>query len=62
MLVGLLLLSYTRESDKMIKVQIDCPVRIVTSQSYGTIGYVNADAFLTSEYMVEDCKEIFKTL
>ena len=47
---------------KMTKVQIDCPVRMVTSQSYGTTGYFNTDAYLNPEYMVEDCKEMFKNL
>ena len=47
---------------KMTKVQIDCPVRMVTSQSYGTTGYFNTDAYLNPEYMVEDCKDMFKNL
>ena len=47
---------------KMTKVQIDCPVRMVTSQSYGTTGYFNTDAYLNPEYMVEDCKEILNNL
>ena len=47
---------------KLTKVQIDCPVRMVTSQSYGTTGYFNTDAFLNPEDIVEVCKEIFKNL
>ena len=35
---------------------------MVTSQSYGTIGYFNTDAFLNPEDMIEDCKEMFKNL
>ena len=47
---------------KLTKVHMDCPVRVVTSQSYGTFGYVNTYAFLRPEYMVEDCKETFNNL
>ena len=52
---------YTRIA-RMTKVQIDCPVRLVTSQSYGTTGYFNTDVFLNREYMLEDCKEIVEKL
>ena len=45
---------------KMSKVQIDCPVRMLTSQSYGTTGYFNTDAFVNPAGMREDCKEMFK--
>ena len=46
----------------MTKVQIDCPVRMVTSQSYGTTGYFNTDAYFNPEYMVEDCNEMLNNL
>ena len=43
----------------MTKVQFDCLVRMVTSQSYGTMGYFNTDAGMNPENKVEDCKEMF---
>ena len=47
---------------KMTKVQIDCPVRMVASPSYGATGYFNTGSYSNPEYMVEDCKEMFKNL
>ena len=47
---------------KMTKVQIDCPVRLIYSQSYETAGYFVSDAFLIPNFMVEDCKALFKDL
>jgi hypothetical protein len=47
---------------KLTKVQIECPVRLVCSQSYGTAGYFVSDAFLNPNFMVEDCKALFKDL
>ena len=44
------------------KLQIDCPVRMVCSQSYGTRGYFVSDAFLNPVFMVDDCKTLFKNL
>ena len=45
---------------KMTKVQMDCLVRMVTSQSDGTTGYFNTDDFFHLAKIVEDCKVIFK--
>ena len=47
---------------KSSKLQINCPVRLVCSQSDGTTGYFVSDAFLNPEFMIEDCKALFKQL
>ena len=47
---------------KLTKVHIDCPVRLVCSQSYGTAGYFVPDAFLNPNFMVQDCKALLKDL
>ena len=47
---------------KSSKLQINCPVRLVCSQSYGTTGYFVSDAFLNPEFTIEDCKALFKNL
>ena len=58
-------ISFVELSTRIIevtKVQIDCPVRLVCSQSYGTTGYFVSAAFLNPNLMVEDCKALFKDL
>jgi hypothetical protein len=47
---------------KSSELQIDCPVKMVCSQSYGTAGYFVSDAFLNPAFMVEDCRALFKNL
>ena len=47
---------------KVTKVQIECPVRLVCSQSYGVAGHFVSGAFLNPNFMVEDCKALFEDL
>jgi hypothetical protein len=58
-------LSFVEVSTRTMKsseLQIDCPVRMVCSQSYGTVGYFVSDHLLNPAFMVEDCKALFKNL